>query len=396
MLADHLSSQLGANEHPRVVTLLDHYLPGFKSGGPLRTVSNMVEQMGEAYDFRIITRDRDATDTKPYPNVSVDAWNHVGHAQVYYASPGHLSFGRLRSLIRSATPDVLYLNSFFSTLAIKCLFLRRFGVVPDIPVVLAPRGELSPGALSLKHIKKRLYMTIARWLGVYGDLLWQASSSLEQDEISAVFSRARVHVAPNVPAGLRMRDTEAKPKSSGVARFIFLSRISPKKNLHRVLKMLRGLSGEISLSIVGPIRDEGYWEKCAHTIRRLPENVHVDVLGSVPHEQVHDLLSRHHFLVLPTLGENFGHAILEALAAGVPVLISDQTPWRGLAHEGVGWDMALDDTEGWLNVLQYCVDIHQDEYDRISSSARTYAVHWSSDNSILRANTDLFTRACST
>ena len=131
-------------------------------------------------------------------------------------------------------------------------------------------------------------------------------------------------------------------KSAGHVTFIFLSRISPKKNLYGILKMLGYLSGNIHFTIVGPVRDEDYWRKCLDAIEQLPENVFVHVSGSVPHEKVHTLLSQHHFFILPTLGENFGHAILEAMAAGTPVIISDQTPWRNLKNQSAGWDIALE------------------------------------------------------
>jgi glycosyltransferase involved in cell wall biosynthesis len=382
------------NSKPVILTFLDYYLPGFKSGGPLRTVSNMVAQIGQTIDFRIITRDRDATDTQPYPEIETDTWNQVGQARVYYASPGRLSLGILRTLVKTAAPDALYMNSFFSTLTIKCLALRRIGALPDVPVIVAPRGEFSPGALALKHRKKRLYIALAKTLGLYNNVLWQASSPVEQGDIQVVFGdRAQVHVAPDVPAVLQQQVIEPRAKSPGDARFIFLSRISPKKNLHRLIEMLGALSGKITFSIVGPVRDGAYWRVCQQMIERLPELVQVDVKGSVPHEQVHAVLAGHHFFVLPTLGENFGHVILEALAAGVPVVISDQTPWRGLAQMGVGWDLPLEDEQQWRTVLQQCVDMSQTEYEQMSNKARAYAVEWTADNSILQANRDLFAKA---
>ena len=57
-------------------------------------------------------------------------------------------------------------------------------------------------------------------------------------------------------------------------------------------------------------------------------------------------------LFLPTAGENFGHAIQEALAAGCPVLISDRTRWRDLAPKGVGWDLPLSAPDRFVAVLR--------------------------------------------
>ena len=114
----------------------------------MRTIANMVEQLGDDLDFRIITSDRDARDQDPYPGLRIDDWNRVGKAEVYYVSPNQCSVWALAKLINATPHDVLYLNSYFDLLfTIKPLIARRLGWLPALPVVLAPRGEFSPGAL---------------------------------------------------------------------------------------------------------------------------------------------------------------------------------------------------------------------------------------------------------
>ena len=53
------------------------------------------------------------------------------------------------------------------------------------------------------------------------------------------------------------------------------------------------------------------------------------------------MLGKHHVFLFPTLGENFGQVILEAMTAGCAILISDATPWRGLQEKGYGWELPL-------------------------------------------------------
>ncbi len=88
-----------------VLALVHYYLPGFKAGGPVRSISNLVERLGSEFDLRIITADRDFRDDTPYKDVVIDGWNRIGNAQVYYLSAG---VGALRSLLRliSDTPRV--------------------------------------------------------------------------------------------------------------------------------------------------------------------------------------------------------------------------------------------------------------------------------------------------
>ena len=55
-----------------ILIITGRYLPGYKDGGPVRSVKNLVDCLGEEYQFRILTCDRDHGDTQPYPNVKVN------------------------------------------------------------------------------------------------------------------------------------------------------------------------------------------------------------------------------------------------------------------------------------------------------------------------------------
>lgn len=375
---------------PRILILIDYYIPGYKSGGPVRTIANVVEHLGEEFDFRIVTRDHDATETQPYPDIESNIWNQRGYSQVFYASS--ISFGLIRQVIQDVSPDTVYLNSFFSPFAIRYLIMRRLGLVPHVPVILAPRGEFSPGALRLKRLKKRTYMCLASLVGLYRDLIWQASSEQEKHEIQAGWSKdIAIHVAPDMPPRvLDDADHRTRDKTPGSAHFVFLSRISPKKNITMALRLLGQLEGEIAFSIVGPVRDEKYWRQCREVISTLPRNVKVEYLGAVPHHQVQEVLGKCHFFLLPTMGENFGHAILEAMLAGCPVLISDQTPWHGLANRGVGWNLPLESENDWLRALQSCVSMDYAEFDTMSNNARVFASHWIANSDLRKTNIELF------
>jgi glycosyltransferase involved in cell wall biosynthesis len=85
--------------------------------------------------------------------------------------------------------------------------------------------------------------------------------------------------------------------------------------------------------------------------------------------------------------------ICEALASGCPVLVSDQTPWRNLEAEGVGWDIPLGETERFRSVLQHCVDGDDEWYAALSTRAMDYAAKRASNPEIIDANRRLFQRA---
>ena len=95
---------------------------------------------------------------------------------------------------------------------------------------------------------------------------------------------------------------------------------------------------------------------------------------------------------MPSLGEGYGHAIIEAMTAGVPVLISDKTPWRDLHAAQVGWDISLDDIDGFVSALN---DFSQnDDLKRAKQReiVKAYALELAS-STVLAKNRDLFERA---
>ena len=326
---------------PIILCFVTYYLPGYRSGGPVRTIANFVDHLGDELDIRIVTRDRDALDIEPYPDVAVDTWNTVGKAQVFYASPRTTTVRGVARLLSKTPHDLLYVNSFFAFgFTALPLLARRFRMAPRKPCVIAPRGEFSAGAIALKSWKKRPYLWIGKRLDLYQGLYWQASSEFEAADIERELGvdRGQVTVAPDLAPYSVVAETKPQNREPGPLRIVFLSRISPMKNLDYLLRALAHVSPELELSIVGPVEVPAYWDQCRKLIDALPRNVSVRYMGECRPESVADAFSQHDLFVLPTRGENFGHVIYESLAAGTPVLLSDQTPW-------------LADDEGALEVL---------------------------------------------
>ena len=381
-------------ERTRILVTTDYYLPGYKGGGPMRTLVNMVYLLSDEFHFNIITADRDLGDPVPYAGIACNTWQPLGRSDVFYFSRRRLSLLALCKIIRATKHDALYLNSFFSpTFTVAPLLLRRFGLIPKLPVVLAPRGELSSGALALKTFKKRAFFLLARTLDLYGEVVWQASSEYEEKDIRWRFGdRAQVVVAPDLPAlaSAKNKQLYRRRKVGGSLKVAFLSRVSRMKNLDGALMMLGRLRGAIQLNIYGPLEDKNYWLKCQKIIESLPENIEACFRGSVAHDQVAGVLADHDLLLLPSLGENFGHVVLEALLAGCPVLISDRTPWRNLEAKGVGWDLPLEQPGRFVETLQRCVEMSAQEHDSLSQHARSFGLEQATNPAFLEKYQSLF------
>ncbi|CAN5351710.1 hypothetical protein BH20ACI2_BH20ACI2_20820 [soil metagenome] len=383
----------------RILIFCEFYLPGYRSGGGMWTVVNLVDQFCRKYDFFIITRNYESVSHKePFVTVETGEWNQVRNARVYYFQRGGLTTAAAASLVTSVRPDVILLNSVFGMPGLRFLNARRKRLVPDIPVIVAPCGELGSGALSLKPLKKRLFLRYAKLVRFYRDVIWKASSEAEKNEIRAVMgNNVEVLVAPDlVPKTiLPLYSQTSKPKKDpGSVNFVVVSRIMAKKNIHFFLECLREVnSGAVTFDIVGPLEDMSYWKGCEAVISGLPGNVKVNVVGPLEQPDALDRVFRSHFFVLPSLSENFGYVFIEALAAGCPLLISDQTMWNDLEQRGVGWTIPLDRKDLYVRRIKECIDMDDRLFSNMSAASRAFALEWLADPFSEKAMDSILKRA---
>lgn len=369
------------------------YIPGVKGGGPIQSIKNIVETLSGKIDFYIITNDRDLGDKSPFTSVKTGAWNRIGRASVYYLDKNF----KLREFIKeinSINYSVIYLNSFFSVrFSMIPIMLIKLGIIAKgKKIILAPRGEFSRGALSLKYIKKMLFIRIARILGIYRGIQWHATSEYERQDIVNLFGENQViTIATNLISTFKkMEFGKEFQKIPGVLECVSVSRIHPMKNLLQTLLTLRQLNGEVKFYIYGPIEDQEYWEKCTELIQDMPSNIHIAYEGIINNCHLQELYYHQHFFVLLTLGENFGHAIAEALLGGCPVLISNRTPWRNLESLGIGWDVPLEDMGLVLKIFQKMVDMDNREYQSMAQQSFSYIKQTQNCESEIKAYYKMF------
>jgi glycosyltransferase involved in cell wall biosynthesis len=349
--------------------MIDWFDPAYKAGGPIRSCVNLVDQLHGSYELYVMTSAYDLGDVQPLQSVQTGCWtDYHGQAKVWYATRDQLSFLNVRKIIKALSPDYIYLNGIFSFwFTTVPLLLKRFGLISGT-MVLAPRGMLKSSALVFKSFKKKVFIQLFRMFGFHRAVRFQATDQTEKEDILRFFPNATVWVIPNLP-GAVIAAPEKIIKEPGSLKLMFTGRIHPIKNLDLLLRSIREVKGKIELTIAGVLEDAIYWQHCQTLIRSLSEEKVVRYLGEQKHDAIISALSRHHLFALPTRGENFGHAIFEALSIGRPALVSDQTPWRNLASYPAGWDLPLGQESGFTQALQEAVDWSQSQYDHYSKGA---------------------------
>ncbi len=397
-MAEVVVSKFSGKKKPKILVFCDYFLPGYKSGGGMRTIVNMIDRLHNKYDFWVVTRDHDGIlDLEQYKTVEINRWNRVRNAQVFYLSKDSVTMSKIREVVLMVKPDLYYANSFFATLSIFLVRLRKLRRIPYKKIVIAPCGELSEGSLHLKFFKKWAFLKWSKLLDLYRDINWKASSELEKTEIHEIKGiGGEVFIAPDLPPRVLNEGFcfEKKPeKKEGSAKMIFLSRFTRKKNFKWFLDQLYFVKGELLIDIYGPLEDHDYWKECAAVIEKLPGNIIIESKGPIPYEDTAKKLLDYHFFVLPTLSENFGHVFLEALAAGCPLLISDRTPWLNLQSKGIGWDLPLEKGDAWIEAINACLAMESSDFKKISKNARNYATKWLANESVEKQTIELLNKS---
>lgn len=356
----------------RVLAVADYYLPGFRGGGPIRTLANMRHALRDHLDLDIFTRDRDLCMNAAYPEVEPNRWLPGAGGQVYYATPKQFGPRGIQRALTNRRYHIIYLNSFFSIHG--SILVNAVGRRNGWPkIVIAPRGEFSPGALSLKPKKKRAFIALSTAVGLYRRAYWHVSSSKEKIDLLRVFPGVapQVYIAAD-PVEATIDKTLAPAKTAGHLKLIFVSRISEKKNLDGLLRILAHVRRRVSLDIYGPIEDHSYWDRCNSLVEQLPSHVVVSWKGAVDPESINSKFASYDLFAFPTRGENFGHVIFESLRAGTPVLSSDQTPWAEDGSAAIRV-LPLSDIAQWRDAIETAADRSGAVQVAVRAAAQDYA-----------------------
>ena len=376
----------------RILVFSGTYIPGYKGGGPIRSLENIFNQLSEDVDFYLVTSNRDVGDKKPYTGINTNTWTAVGKVSVFYINGSYLKKSAFNEILEKVQPDTIYLNSLFSFYSIYILWILSISRFNRIRLLLAPRGELSPGALKEKKIKKFFFILLTKHLKIYKNLQWHASSELEFFDIKKQYDKyRRIYIASNLVNTTKMKsyDIVNLSKNKAEIRIIFLSRITKKKNLDFAIESLSNLKGNVIFDIYGPQEDQAYTEKCKKLVLNLPSNIIVSFKGDVMHDKISQLFVKYDVFYFPTKSENFGQVIWESLSSGCPVLISDQTPWNNIENHRVGWVRSLSKMNNFSKVLQGIIDNNLEYYfDR--QNIYNYALQVANTSKSIMANKQMF------
>lgn len=358
------------------------FTPAFKAGGPIRSIHNLVLALNQKFRFYIFTGDADVDGI--IMQVPKDAWTDFApNVWVWYDAEVSRS-KNLTDEVEKIKPDVVFINGMFSWYfnAVPLLFVHQGHKI------LSVRGMLHTHALGQKKIKKQLYLRALHAARGFRQVTWHV---VDEEEAAHIRKFAGAHaplvVIPNVVAPLARSGTAIIKE--GALKLLSIGLISRMKNYLLVLQALAQVKTPVSYTICGAIKDAGYWEACQAAAATLPPHITVKYAGAIAPEDVAAALAAAHVFVLPSRSENFGHAILEALTAGVPVITSQSVPWRGLQEAKAGINVEPN-PKSIAVAIDFFADMPPEAHDLWRRGAADYIAAKSTNASAIEAYEKLF------
>ncbi len=352
----------------KIALCYNYFLPAFKAGGPIQSLVNLIRNLHEEYDFHVITTNKDFgsdEELKVVPNTWIDFEN--GKAKVIYLSNEKTKSYFIKQLIQEVNPDKIMVNGIYSI---------PFSIAPAYffsnKTIMHVRGMLHPGALAQKSLKKQLFLKVFNLFGITKKIVFCASDKKEESYTKAIFGKnSKVKIAQNFPATYDIKP-EIIQKEVGDLKLVSIALISPMKNHALVLEALALVKSSVSWHIYGPIKDNNYWEQCKLLIAKLPRNITVIYEGEINPSEVFETLKDYHFFILPSVSENFGHALYEAMIAGKPIITSYNTPWNLLNENTAGYNVELSPAS-LATAIENAASLNQSDFNEKVEAVRTYA-----------------------
>jgi glycosyltransferase involved in cell wall biosynthesis len=372
------------NDNQKLINIFcvaDYYLPGYKAGGPIKTIANAIKNLNGRCKFSVLTSDHDI-DRKKYVEIERNIWIERPGYKIYYANSFFYIYKQIRSLNNSKDYDLIYLNSFFSRKSILIILFYKIKLLKMLPILIAPRGEFSKEALAIKPIRKILFLKIIKLFGVCKNLSFQASGPMEKNDLIRTLNCATKNIFITRDLVSDLVECKHEFQFTEQYKIIFLSRITPIKNIQFLIHAMMQIKSKLVFDIYGPIEDCNYWEECKNLIGKLPNNIFVEYKGSVHPNDVIKVLAKYDLFVLPSKSESFAYVIYESLSAGTPVMVSDQTPWTSYDSPAIQ-SVPIDDPAIWASKISaYIAETDFSKTNRRIEASKVAAMRCSSEADI--------------
>jgi glycosyltransferase involved in cell wall biosynthesis len=361
-----------------ILIFSDYFYPGSGGAGPAKSICNFINDNKGFLNCHVITRSWDINKKKYTEKQLISAIKNFFFNCIYVNNYfNYLIFVFI--IFKRNYNSIIFLNSFFSfyftfiPLILNKIFFGRK------KIFLAPRGELFTDLINKKYFIKRFYILIFKLLKLDNNLIFTASNNFEYEAIEKIFCKNNIIILSDGFDITNYTYNTNKIKIKNELKLIFISRINVKKNLLFAVKLLRNINANIKFDIYGLNEDPSYLDACLKITNNSSGTVTFNYLGELSPNDVPEKLAKYDLMILPTLGENFGHVISESLLSNTPVLISDKTPWLSDTN-CVVTSISLDLISKWNEQILFFLNLDNCSYHNILRNIKSYLIAYNNKN----------------
>ena len=348
--------------------------PSMHAAGPAGTIERLAEELSEYFNITVISLNFDRSRREElFHNRDSVTTKRTGYNILYlpykFSSIFEL-YERLRKNQGSLTIHCLY----DFRLSIPALLISLL-VRPRKKVVHLPHGIFMDVIQNKHQLRKRLFCSFLAWRPIRARVIHVASSPREMAEVKKrVGPNARAVVIAHFASNfVRFLQQPQREKVVGALTIAFVGRVVEQKNLIFAIEALAAAGVAAQLHVFGEASDNKYVRECQRIVLERKVSELVIFRGMLTREMLLLEMSKMDLFFLPTRGENFGHAILEALSIGLPVLLSTETPWNDVGTYQAGWTLDLVEREKFSARIRSAFDADDEIWSRFREGARRYA-----------------------
>lgn len=304
-----------------------HYVPFIDKtlGGVSAFIELLARDLGKLCDLYILTHKSD----NDYQLES---------CRVIYMPPISFPLSTYKKefvrILKEINPDIFHANGCWRLLrAYSIIWAKELG----IKTVLTPHGMLDPYAMKHNYWTKKLpaILLFQRKAVQEADCI-HCTADIERTNVLNLGWNQNIEIIPNC---VQVDNIKMKNSWKRTNKLVFISRIHHKKGIHFLIDAVADIASELAgyqILIAGP-KEDFYYDEMKQRCKKLGVSDIIQFLGPVYGDEKWKLYQESDVFVLPTITENFGIVVAEALACGTPVITTKGAPWEDINTYHCGW-----------------------------------------------------------
>jgi glycosyltransferase involved in cell wall biosynthesis len=253
--------------------------------------------------------------------------------------------------------DLIHVHAVFSYPSTIAMFIAR---LKSVPYIIRTIGQLNTWSLKQSYWKKTVMLAVVEKANIDSSIAIHVTSSSEEKDVRMLAMKTEIL---NLSLGVTVPNTRSRSSSLHVKKqtiFLFLSRLHPKKQLENLLEAFfifkRKYDRDDWLLYVAGDGEPRYVEKLHRLAIELDLERKIIWMGHVTGKNKEIILAESDWFVLPSASENFGISAVEALASGVPVILTKEVGIAELVSRYSAGIISLESPEELSDILNKAIE----------------------------------------